>query len=138
MIDEFPADPIISFYGTGAKAYYIRSFKSETKKAKGVKKAVVQKQLPSDDYKKIIEGGWRILRKTHTFKSKLHDVYTEVKNKVALAHHDDKRFIIPNTTKTLPWGHSDIEFYQTDTSLNKKYATDAINDVAEGVFPVKW
>ncbi|CAH1956938.1 unnamed protein product [Acanthoscelides obtectus] len=85
--------------------------------------------------KRIIEGGGRILGKIHTFKSKLHDVYTEVINKISLAHHDDKRFIFPNTTKTLPWGHSDIEFYQTDPSLNVKYAIGAINDIAEGAFP---
>ncbi|CAG9823949.1 unnamed protein product [Phaedon cochleariae] len=36
MKDEFPDDPIISFYGTGAKAYYVQSLSSELKKAKGV------------------------------------------------------------------------------------------------------
>ncbi|CAH2001064.1 unnamed protein product [Acanthoscelides obtectus] len=105
------------------------------KRAKGVKKSVIQKQLSGNDYKRIIEGGGRVLRNMHTFKSKLHYVYTEVKNKVALAHHDAKRFIIPNTTKTLSWGHSDIEFYQTDPSLNVKYAIGAINDIAEDTFP---
>ncbi|CAH2004930.1 unnamed protein product [Acanthoscelides obtectus] len=61
-------------------------------------------------------------------------MYTEVKNKVALAHHDDKRFIIPNTTKTLAWGHSDIEFYQTDPSLNVKSAIGAIMKLQKGLF----
>ncbi|CAH2016819.1 unnamed protein product [Acanthoscelides obtectus] len=89
-------------------------------------------QLSEDDYKRIIEVSGRILKKIHTFKSKLHDVYPEVKNKVVLAHDDDKRFILPNTTKTLPWGHCDIEFYQTDPSFNIKYAIGAINDIAEG------
>ncbi|CAH1997138.1 unnamed protein product [Acanthoscelides obtectus] len=124
MKDELPADPTISFYGRVQKFItYIRSVKSEMKKAKGVKKSVIQKQLSGNDYKRIIEGGGRVLRKMHTSKSKLHDMYTD---NVALAHHDDKRFIIPNTTKTLPCGHSDIEFYQTDPSLNVKYAIDAI------------
>ncbi|CAG9821945.1 unnamed protein product [Phaedon cochleariae] len=34
MKDEFPNDPIVSFYGTGAKAYYVQSLSSELKKAK--------------------------------------------------------------------------------------------------------
>ena len=29
MKDEFPNDPIVSFYGTGAKAYYVQSSNSE-------------------------------------------------------------------------------------------------------------
>ena len=28
--------------------------------------------------------------------------------KVALSHFDDKRFMIPNSKKTLAWGHKDI------------------------------
>ena len=52
-----------------------------------------------------------------TFRSDLH-VYTEIKNKIALTHHDDKRFVIPSSTKTLPWGHADIDFYKTNAEDN--------------------
>ncbi|KAJ8917969.1 hypothetical protein NQ315_002664 [Exocentrus adspersus] len=45
MKDEFPADPIVCFYGTGAKAYYVKSLSDEVKKAKGVKKECNQKTL---------------------------------------------------------------------------------------------
>ncbi|KAJ8939495.1 hypothetical protein NQ318_022549 [Aromia moschata] len=31
--DEFPADPIICFYGTGAKAYYVQSTENELKES---------------------------------------------------------------------------------------------------------
>lgn len=115
MKDEFPADPIIGFFGTGAKAYCVKSMENEMKKAKGVKKSVVLKELAIDDYKKIVEMGGLIFRKMNTFRSELHDIYTEMKNKVALSYHDDKRFVIPNTTKTLPWGHRDIRFYENDS-----------------------
>ncbi|KAJ8979682.1 hypothetical protein NQ317_001083 [Molorchus minor] len=103
MKDEFPADPIISFYGTGAKAYHVQSVGKELKKAKGVKK------------------------KMNTFRSDLHDIYTEMKNKVALSYHDDKRFVIPNTCKTLPWGHNDIIFYQTEPRKNIEWLIAAAN-----------
>lgn len=31
-----------------------------------------------------------------------------MKNKIALSAVDDKRYLIPGTTKTLAWGHVDI------------------------------
>lgn len=133
MKDEFPEDPIISFYGTGAKAYYIQSVSNELKKAKGVKKSVIKKELTIDDYRKIVERGGLIFRKMNTFKSHLHDIYTEMQNKVALSHHDDKRFVIPNTTKTLPWGHSDIRFFQSEPKQNLEWLLSAVNSVEQGV-----
>ncbi|MGH9701664.1 MAG: hypothetical protein ACRD52_19695, partial [Candidatus Acidiferrales bacterium] len=118
MKDEFPGDPITCFYGTGAKAYYVSSLNNELKKAKGIKKKVIQNQLHLEDYQKIVERGGLILRRMKTFRSNRHDIYTEIINKIALSHNDDKRFIVPSTTKTLPWGHSDIEFYKSDVSEN--------------------
>lgn len=132
MKDEFPEDPIVTFYGTGAKAYYVQSLSMEVKKAKGVKKSVIKKYLDINDYQNIVEKGGVVLRKMYTFSSCLHDIYTEVKNKVALNHHDDKRFIIPNTTKTLPWGHPDIEFYQTDPQHNVEMVLHALNTLENG------
>lgn len=133
MKDEFPADPIICFYGTGAKAYYVQSVGKELKKAKGVKRSVIKKQLTIDDYRKIVERGGLIFRKMNTFRSYSHDIYTEMRNKVALSHHDDKRFVIPNTTKTLPWGHSDITFFQSDPQQNAEWFVAAVNSVEGGV-----
>ncbi|XP_030764719.1 uncharacterized protein LOC115888968 isoform X2 [Sitophilus oryzae] len=118
MKDEFPSDPIKCFYGTGAKAYYVASVNTEIKKAKGVKKPIIAKDLTVDDYKKVVERGGLIFRKMKSFKSDLHDVYTMITNRVALNSRDDKRYLIPTTTKTLPWGHTDIEFYKTDPDTN--------------------
>ena len=122
MKDEFPSDPIISFYSTGAKAYYVKSLNSEVKKAKGVKKSVVEKELHVEDYRRIVEQGGLIFRKMKTFRSELHDIYTKIINKVALSDNEDKRYVIPLTTKTLPWGHPDIEFYKTDPETNLQMA----------------
>jgi hypothetical protein len=113
MKDEFPGDPITSFYGTGAKAYYVSSLNSEIKKAKGIKKSVIENELHLEDYQKIVERGGLIFRKMKTFRSHKHDIYTEVLNKVALSHDDDKRYIIPFTTKTIPWGHTDIQVHES-------------------------
>ena len=126
MKDEFPCDPIIGFYGTGAKAYYIKSLNGEMKKAKGIKKSVIEKELHLEDYKRIVEQGGLIFRKMKTFRSVLHDVYTQVINKIALTHSDNKRYVIPSSTKTLPWGHADIDFYNTDPESNIEYALKVI------------
>ncbi|KAJ8978158.1 hypothetical protein NQ317_016861 [Molorchus minor] len=67
MKDEFPADPIISFYGTGAKAYHVQSVGKELKKAKGVKKSVIKQELTLDDYKRVVKNGCLIFRKMNTF-----------------------------------------------------------------------
>ncbi|XP_074026512.1 uncharacterized protein [Leptinotarsa decemlineata] len=129
--DEFPNDPIISFYGTGAKAYYVKSVDGELKKAKGVKRSVIKNELTCEDYEKIIEEGGMIFRKMNSFRSVLHDIYTELKNKVALSYHDDKRFIIPNTTRTLPWGHSDIEYYRNDPNDNIRWVSEIVHSFSQ-------
>lgn len=116
MKDEFVNDIIVCVYVTGAKAYYIHSLNGEIKKAKGVKK-MSEKELSSDYCKKMFE---------HDGVSSLHNIYTEIKSKIARSHHD-KRFIIPNSTKTLSWGHSDITFYQTDPATNIQLATNVLN-----------
>ncbi|KAJ8910527.1 hypothetical protein NQ315_013489 [Exocentrus adspersus] len=129
MKDEFPADPIVCFYGTGAKAYYVKSVSDEIKKAKGVKKNVIKKHLTIDDYSTVVEKGGVLLRKMSTFTTTLHDMFTEMKNKVALSHKDDKRYIIPNTCKTLAWGHSDIPFYETSPTQNLEYLLRAYDEL---------
>lgn len=130
MKDEFPSDPIIEFYGTGAKAYYVKSVNTEVKKAKGIKKSVIKNNLTAEDYKKIVEQGGIIFRKMSSFRSELHNIYTEIKNKVALSYFDDKRFIIPNTTHSLPWGHNDIQFYLTDAEKNFEWFVTALSQTA--------
>ena len=60
-----------------------------------------------------------------TFRSYEHDIYTEVLNKVALSHADDKRYIIPFTTKTLPWRHANIEVHESG-ERNLKILLEAV------------
>lgn len=51
------------------------------------------------------------------FKSYLHNMYTELRNKVALSTQDDKRYIVNNSVNTLAWGHVNIEINQNLNSL---------------------
>lgn len=107
MKDEFAGMPVECFYGTGAKAYCIKGDEI-WKKAKGISKHVIKNQLHLSDYIQTVENGEFVFRKMYIFKSNLHTIYTELKNKVALSSNDDKRFIIPGDVRTLAWGHFGI------------------------------
>jgi len=41
-------------------------------------------------------------------KSKLYEGYTISETKIALSPYDDKRYIVLDSTDTLPWGHYKI------------------------------
>lgn len=106
--DEMGGDAIQSFYGTGAKAYCVKTKKEVHKKAKGINKSAVRKQLDLSHYKEVVEKDAKIYCNMYIFKSRLHNMFTELIKKVALSADDDKRFLIPGTAKTLAWGHKDI------------------------------
>lgn len=70
------------------------------KKIKGINKNVVHKNITFDQFKNFI------------FNDVAHSVYTPILNKRCISGIDDKRFQIPNSFKTLPWGSKYIENYQ--------------------------
>lgn len=112
MKDEFAGVPVLNFYGAGAKSYCVnvhRENGGEIKKAKGVKKSVIDKMLTTAKYQNVVDNNQVIHCKMQVFKSRLHNMYTELRNKIALTPYDDKRYLIPNTPKTLAWGHVQIE-----------------------------
>lgn len=126
MKDEFAGKPIVSFYGTGAKAYCVNLENNSEKKAKGVKKYVIQNSISQNDYKDVIENNITLFRKMNIFKSILHDIYTQLKNKVALSPKDDKRYIIPGLFRTLARGHRDIKDLE-----ESEHEDEEINDVCK-------
>ncbi|XP_070526956.1 uncharacterized protein [Cardiocondyla obscurior] len=79
--------------------------KSDTKKAKGVKSGVVARTITFDDYVKCLENEIAMTRDQSCVRSKLHQVYTVSETKIALSPYDDKRYLEPDSTNTLPWGH---------------------------------
>lgn len=109
--DEYAGEAIESFYGTGAKAYCVKTENNLLKKAKGVKKSSITKQLDFIHYKDVVENNSKTFCSMYVFRSRLHIIYTELVNKLALTATDDKRFKIPNSFDTLAWGHQDIPFY---------------------------
>lgn len=110
--DEYAGEPIESFYGTGAKAYCVKTENNLLKKAKGIKKSSIKNQLDFIHYKDVVENNSKTFCTMYLFRSRLHNIYTELVNKLALTSSDDKRYKIPHSFDTLAWGHQDIPFYQ--------------------------
>ena len=65
--------------------------KIKKKKAKGTKRFVINRILKFNDYKNCLLNNKIILKSNQRFKRKVHNVFTEKINKVALTSIDDKR-----------------------------------------------
>ena len=107
--DEAAGKIIKEFVGLRAKLYsYKMEEGKENKRCKGIKKAVVEKNIRHEDYKTCLETGKEQLRKQNIIRSYEHVLYTEEVNKVALSAADDKRYLLKDTYDTLAWGHYKI------------------------------
>jgi hypothetical protein len=109
MKDENNGAIMTEFVGLRAKMYALRvDGKTDTKKAKGVKSNVVARTITFDDYTRCLQDKIEMTRQQFCIRSKLHEVHTIREMKIALSPYDDKRYIIPDSTNTLPWGHYQI------------------------------
>jgi hypothetical protein len=80
----------------------------EEKKAKGVKKSVIRKNIIFGNYKECLFGREKVYRSMNVFRSRKHDIYTERVTKVALSADDDKRVICKDKVHTLAYGHKNL------------------------------
>ena len=103
--DEACGKQIEEFVGLRAKLYSYKMENTVSKKCKGVKKNVVDQTISHDDYKDCLFSRNIQLRKMNVFRSRLHDVYTEEINKIALSSDDDKRVIMDDGVRTQAYGH---------------------------------
>ncbi|KYN15671.1 hypothetical protein ALC57_12102 [Trachymyrmex cornetzi] len=106
MKDENNGAIMTEFVGLRAKMYAVRvDGKKDTKKAKGVKINVVARTISFDDYTRCLNEEIEMTRRQSCIRSKLHEVYTISESKIALSPYDDKRYVVPDSMETLPWGH---------------------------------
>lgn len=106
MKDENNGAIMTEFVGLRAKMYALRvNGKKDTKKVKGIKSNVVARTITFDDYTQCLNEEIEMKRQQSYVRSKLHQVYTIRETKIALSPYDDKRYIVSDTTDTLPWGH---------------------------------
>ena len=108
--DEAAGKVIKEFVGLRAKLYsYKMDEGKENKRCKGIKKAVVEKSISHEDYKRCLTTGKEQLRRQNIIRSYEHVLYTEEVNKIALSAADDKRYLLKDSYDTLAWGHHRIK-----------------------------
>ncbi|KYN21652.1 hypothetical protein ALC57_05970, partial [Trachymyrmex cornetzi] len=61
-----------------------------------------------DDYVRCLNDVTIQSRRQSCIRSTLHEVYTVSELKLALSPYDDKRYVVPESVTTLPWGHYKI------------------------------
>ena len=103
--DETLSKPIVEFIGLRAKMYSILTEDCETKKAKGVKKGVVKRDIKHQNYKDVLFTGTQMHSQMNTIRSNHHNLKSYKLNKIGLSRYDDKRFILENGCDTLSHGH---------------------------------
>ena len=106
--------------GIRAKNYaYTTLGGTEKKKDKGIKKAVIKKEITFDDFKDCVLNGVVKHVTQNTIRSRKHEVFTESLNKKALCPKDDKRVILEDGIHTLPIGHRRLAKEPNEVRLAK-------------------
>ncbi|XP_066588944.1 uncharacterized protein [Prorops nasuta] len=107
MKDENNGKIMTEFVGLRAKMYTfkVQDCTKITKKAKGVKGYVIDRNITFDDYKDCLDNFTVQSRNQNLIRSKLYKVFSTTQRKIALSPYDDKRHITPGSVATLPWGH---------------------------------
>ena len=80
---ETGSKQIEEFVGLRSKlyAYKMAEDGDEEKKCKGVKKAVIKKEITFDNYKECLFSGKRLWRGMTVFRSRLHEIYIYIYGK---------------------------------------------------------
>lgn len=105
MKDELAGKPIEEFVGLRAKMYSLKHGGIEKKRAKGIKRQVVEKVLSHQDYHDTLHNQRFMHHKMNLIRSFNHELYAITLNKRSLGCYDDKRFILEDGIHTLAYGH---------------------------------
>lgn len=105
-------NPVKGFIGLRAKMY---SFiihdekRSEVKKAKGVSKSVVNKELSYELYLGCLFSDEMERHQMRSIRSENHNLYLKSINKISLSPFDDKRYwLAPHGVESYSYGHFKI------------------------------
>jgi len=76
----------------------------EHKKAKGVKKNVVKKEIRHRDYLDVLFNKKTMHHRMNTIRSESHQINSYHLNKVSLSPYDDKRYLLDDGITSLSYG----------------------------------
>ena len=104
---EYANRIIDEFIGLRSKMYSIKldDGEEEEKKAKGIVKSVIKKDLKHEMYKKILTTSGKMYSRMKVIRSQKHRVYTMDINKISLSAYDDKRFLLEDGISSYAYGH---------------------------------
>lgn len=106
MKEEYNFTPILKYTGLRAKMYVVvTKDNSEKKKAKGIKKCVVQNEITANDYEDCLFTNKEYSHCQHTITSKKHVLYTVKTKKKSLSTFDNKRVVLRDGISTVPYGY---------------------------------
>lgn len=104
--DEANGEVMEEFVGLMSKMYAFKTINNAiTKKAKGVKKICLKKNLNFDHYKKCLFDDQIYYVRVNSIRSFNHQLFSISERKKALSSYDDKRVILEGGIHTLPYGH---------------------------------
>ena len=104
--DEAAGIPVVEFVGLRSKMYsYLKDSGKEERTAKGIKKAVIRKELVHENYKSTLFEGKQMFHKMKTIRSEHHQIGSYEINKVSLSCFDDKRYLLNDRISSFAYGH---------------------------------
>ena len=107
MKDECAGTPIAECVCLRPKMYSIvKADEQNIKKAKGVKKCVVKKQIMHENYKDTLFGAKQLWHGMNILRSEGHMIYGMHVNKISLSAFDSKRWIADDGIHTNAYGYN--------------------------------
>ena len=107
MKDECAGTPISEVVCLRSKMYSVmKAKKSEKRKAKGVKKNVVKKQIKHEQYKQVLFSKEQLWHGMNILRSEGHEIYGMHVNKISLSPFDSKRWIADDGVNTKAYGYN--------------------------------
>ena len=109
MKDECAGRLIAEYVGLRPKMYSILEVDGgNIKKAKGVKKSVVKKNITHGQYKEALFGRKTYRHGMDVLRSEHHIIFGQHLNKISLSPFDSKRWIAKDGVETLAYGHDEL------------------------------
>ena len=105
MKDECAGDVIEEVVAVRSKMYSVKVGKKNIRKAKGVKKNVIEKEITHEHYKEALFERKQFMHKMKILRSEGHEMYGMCMNKISISPFDTKRWISDDGIQTQAYGH---------------------------------
>ena len=123
--EKFTGTEITECGCRGEKKLAIKADEKNIRKAKGVKKSVIKKQIKHEQYKTTLFGTQQMWHGMNILRSEGHEIYGMHVNKISLSPFDSKRWIADDGVNrkaygyTMPFEFKEIEALFTNTEIKE-------------------